>query len=99
MEKQRKVYTCSRQCPPEIRAVVWQGAAAGGVYHEAARPEAEGAGARDCAAPVLALRPRHAGARVPRGRRALRVGECHDLEQAATRALKVSTVIFTIQIL
>ena len=78
---------------------MWQGAAAGGVYHEAARPEAEGAGARDCAAPVLALRPRHAGARVPGGRRALRVGECHDLEQAATRALKVSTVIFTICLL
>ena len=64
---------------------MWQGAAAGGVYHEAARPEAQGAGARDCAAPVLALRPRHAGARVPGGGRALRVGECHNLEQAATR--------------
>ena len=79
---------------------MWQGAAAGGVYHEAARAEAQGAGARDGAAPVLALRPGHAGARVPGGGRALRVGECHDLEQAATRALKVATkfaVIFTMR--
>ena len=75
---------------------MWQGAAAGGVYDEAARPEVQGAGARDCAAPVLALRPRHAGARVPGGGRALRVGECHDLEQAATRALMVSKVIFSL---
>ena len=78
---------------------MWQGAAASGVYYEAAGPEAEGAGARDCAAPALALRPRHAGARVAGGGRALRVGEFHNLEQAATRALKVSTVIFTICLL
>ena len=47
----------------------------------------------DGAAPALALRAGHAGARVPRGRRALNIGEGGQLEQAAARGWLVSEEI------